>query len=89
MLKLIFFVILVYILYRLMKSVFGTGKKIYRNSNGAVIDEMVQDPVCETYIPRRQAVNVFRKGREYFFCSKECAEKFKSMKNGTEQSDQP
>ena len=88
MLRLIFFFILGYILYRFMKSVFGAGKKIYHNSSGAVIDEMVQDPVCETYIPKRQAVKVSRKGRDYFFCSEECAEKFKSMKNGEEESDQ-
>ena len=83
MLRLIFILILGYILYRLLKYIFGAGKKVYRNSDGAVIDEMVQDPVCKTYIPKRQAVNVVKKGREYFFCSRECAEKFKTMKNDT------
>ena len=86
MLRLIFFVILGYILYRFMKSVFGAGKKVYHRSNGAVIDEMVQDPVCETYIPKRQAVKVSRKGRDYFFCSEDCAEKFNSMNDDTEKN---
>ena len=89
MLRLIFFVILGYILYRLLKSFFGAGRKVYRNSDGTVIDEMVQDPVCKTYIPKRQAVNIVKKGREYFFCSRECAEEFKKIKNDTDQDNEP
>ena len=78
MLRLLLFAILGYILYRVVKGVLGQSKEIDRGSSGGVIDEMVQDPFCETYIPRRQSLKRVIKGQEYFFCSKDCADKFES-----------
>ena len=76
--RFIIYAILAYILYRLLKGVFGTGKELSRGgSNGGVIDEMVQDPLCKTYIPRRESLRRVIGGQEYFFCSSECADKFK------------
>jgi len=45
---------------------------------GNVIDEMVQDPFCKTYIPKREAVKRVIGGKEILFCSKECADRFES-----------
>jgi YHS domain-containing protein len=74
--RLIILALLGYLLYRLIRGVFKSGQKISRTENGGVIDEMVQDPVCKTYIPLRDAQRRIIDGREYFFCSKECAERF-------------
>jgi YHS domain-containing protein len=68
---------LAYLLYRTVKSVFGSNKEIDRSVNGGVIDEMVQDPFCKTYIPRRESLKRVIDGNEYRFCSDECASKFK------------
>ena len=76
--KLLIFAFLAYLLYRLVKGVFGPRQEIDKGMNGGVIDEMVQDPYCETYIPRRDSVMRHIEGKEYFFCSTECASKFKS-----------
>jgi YHS domain-containing protein len=76
--RLIILVLLGYLLYRLVRGVFKSGQRITRNEKGGVIDEMVQDPVCKTYIPLRDAQRRIVDGREYFFCSKECADKFES-----------
>jgi YHS domain-containing protein len=35
-------------------------------------ETLVQDPVCGTYIPRRNALKTVRDGQEYFFCSEGC-----------------
>ena len=79
MVRFILFAILFYLLYRLIKSFWGTAKQIHKNrSTTGVIDEMVQDPFCKTYIPRREAVKKVIKGNEYFFCGKECADRFES-----------
>ena len=67
---------LAYLLYRVLKGTFGTQEKIDRRRSDGVIDEMVQDQHCKTYIPRREAVRRVIKGREYFFCGKACADKF-------------
>ena len=80
--KIIIFAILAYIFYRIVKGFFQTGKEIGVNRDGGMIDEMVQDPFCKTYIPRREALKRVVGGQEYFFCSDECASKFiLEMKN--------
>lgn len=78
MVRLILIVVLIFIIYQLVRGLLGQKKQIRRKDDNKVIDEMVQDPVCKTYIPRRQAVKVLLKGREYNFCSESCAEKFKA-----------
>ena len=76
--RFIIFAILAFILYRLIKGVFGQGREIEKGAKGGVIDEMVQDPFCKTYIPRREAIRRVIGGEEYSFCSEECASKFES-----------
>jgi len=78
MLRLIVLAILLYILYRLVKGSFKKNRDISRGRADGVIDEMVQDPYCKIYIPRRQAVRRVHEGNEMFFCSEECADKFKA-----------
>jgi YHS domain-containing protein len=39
-------------------------------------DELVKDPVCETYIPRRKAIARGSGPDVRFFCSVACADKF-------------
>ena len=67
-----------YLLYRTIKGVFRSNKEIDRSPDGGVIDEMVQDPFCKTYIPRRESIKRVINGNEYRFCSDECASKFEA-----------
>jgi YHS domain-containing protein len=39
-------------------------------------DELVKDPVCETYIPRRKAIARGSGPATRYFCSAACADKF-------------
>ena len=41
-------------------------------------DVLVQDPVCKTFIPRREALKTQRDGQTYFFCSEGCLKSFLS-----------
>ncbi len=77
-LKFIIFAIIGYVLFRLMKGVFGPGQELKRGPNGGVIDEMVQDPFCKTYIPKRESVKRVIGGEPHFFCSSECADKYEA-----------
>jgi len=72
-----------YLLYRTVKGVFRSNKEVDRSVDGGVIDEMVQDPFCKTYIPRRESIKRVIHGNEYRFCSEECAAKFESMNEST------
>ena len=76
MIKFIIYIVLAYLLYRVFKGLFSQSKGLEKGGSGGVIDEMVQDPICKTYIPRRDAQKRVIDGSEYFFCSNECASKF-------------
>ena len=41
-------------------------------------DVLVQDPVCKTFIPRREALRTEKDGTSYFFCSEGCLKRFLS-----------
>jgi YHS domain-containing protein len=41
-------------------------------------DVLVQDPVCKTFIPRRDALKTQKDGKDYFFCSEGCLKRFLS-----------
>jgi YHS domain-containing protein len=61
------------ILYYLIRDIAGGRKKRIRESEP---EELVQDPYCQTYVPKRTAAKKRVKGRDYYFCTKECLRKF-------------
>ena len=81
MVKFLVLIFLVFLIYRAVRRYMTLGKKTEQSPGEGSVDEMVQDPSCMTYIPRRSAQRKVVGGKEFFFCSKECAEKFqKEMK---------
>jgi hypothetical protein len=42
----------------------------------AGLDELVKDPVCETYIPRRKAIARGSGAATRYFCSAACADRY-------------
>jgi len=78
MLRLLILGILAYLLYRVVRGVFSPSAKIKRGTGIGVIDEMVQDPYCKTYIPRRDSVKRVIEGEEHMFCSDQCADQYEA-----------
>jgi len=39
-------------------------------------EELVQDPNCQTYIPKRSALKKRIAGKDYYFCDRECMKKY-------------
>ena len=76
MIKLLILIFLAFLLYRVVRKHMPLGQKPEQSTGDGPVDEMVQDPSCMTYIPRRSAQRKVVGGKEFFFCSKECAEKF-------------
>ena len=70
---------LVFLVLRATLSAFFAG---FRGSSRAaqprqaLRDDLVKDPVCETYIPRRKAVARTTAGTTRYFCSASCADRF-------------
>lgn len=77
MLRWIIILIVLYLVYRIVIRI-GRLKVPPGNKAPAEIqDEMVQDPVCKTYIPRRVALEGNRPdGQKVFFCSTECRDNY-------------
>jgi YHS domain-containing protein len=56
----------------------NTEKKSVEDTPG---NEMVLDPVCQTYIPKSLAVQKIIHGKPVYFCGHECAAKFIEQQN--------
>jgi YHS domain-containing protein len=41
---------------------------------------MVKDEFCNTYLPKEDAIREVNKGKEYYFCSQKCRQKFLEQK---------
>lgn len=59
------------------KNQSGEGKALQQPRIESVID-----PVCHKEIAKTDAYRVVKEGKEYFFCSWECREKFFGQKEG-------
>jgi YHS domain-containing protein len=87
MLKWIIVLIVLYLAYRfVLRSVLfkaPSGKR----APAEIQDEMVQDPVCKTYVPKRVALEGNRSdGQKEYFCSVECRDNYlKKEAAGTEK----
>jgi len=81
MARLIFFVILIlilyYVLHHLIKDMLPRRKSVRGESDP---DELVQDPCCQVYIPKRSALKRSIAGKGCYFCSQDCLEKFLQRK---------
>ncbi len=75
LLRLLFIVLIVYIVIRAIKAyLVGTQSAKRRGSASPEGEEMVLDPQCQTYLPKREAI--LQAGN--YFCSQECAKLYLS-----------
>ena len=98
MIRTIIIIIFVYLCFKVVKDVLlkfilsnykTTSFKSPPRDASRYIDEMVKDPVCEVYIPKRNAVTATFSGEEYFFCSRACMLKFKEKKQAAGDATAP
>lgn len=73
--RLILVILLGYLAYRVVRTVFFKSRLPPAPSRDS-IDEMVQDPECNVYVPMQQAEKRVIRGKTYYFCSTRCAEDF-------------
>jgi YHS domain-containing protein len=81
--RLFYYAVMAYVVY----SVYRFFKNLGRPRQGAkpraqLSGVMVKDEACQIYLPKDQALRETIGGREYFFCSKECREKFLQERKG-------
>jgi YHS domain-containing protein len=55
-------------------------KAAFGKKTDEIDDIMVKDPYCEIYFAKKDGVNLNIKGKDVYFCSKECKDKFLDKK---------
>jgi uncharacterized protein len=80
LLKFALVALLVWFLYRSVRRLMSGGDKVGKRpapkGPDQVIDVMVQDPQCGTYLPKHEAIKAFVKDQERYFCSESCRDAF-------------
>jgi uncharacterized protein len=83
--RLFVFIILIYLLYKILKTVgqlkHDQTENHRRESSSNAGEDLVEDPVCHTYVPVSQAYKKEMAGKNYYFCSEQCRAKFSSENN--------
>lgn len=68
-----------YVAFQVIRKVsqsLGRGGRPEKVSRSREPDLLVQDPVCKTFIPRKEALKLEKDGKDYFFCSEGCLKRF-------------
>ena len=76
--RILLYGLLFYLIYRVVRFFTALGR-----SSGNPIPQgrktagtMVKDEVCNTYLPKQDAIRLVHEGREHYFCSEDCKRKF-------------
>ena len=83
--KTLIYILLFFLLYRVVMAFLYPKKAPVQQKDKSVPqgDEMVLDPVCQSYYPKAEALRV-RNGNEItYFCSEECRKIFLNKKGGS------
>jgi YHS domain-containing protein len=80
MYRLLIIIVLLIVLYLLVRR----ALREFRGGQNQIAgkDDMIQDPVCRTYVPRGSAVAASIGGQTYYFCSPGCAQTFQKQLSG-------
>ena len=78
-------IIVIYLLYKLIRKSFpavGGKPGSARIQTPAVSEELVEDPLCHTYVPIGDAFRTEIDGKTVYFCSQKCLEQYEKSKTG-------
>ncbi|MEN8143103.1 MAG: TRASH domain protein [Thermodesulfobacteriota bacterium] len=78
--RILILIILFYILFRLLIG--GKKRSAKKSPKGGqqTHDVLVEDPICKTCIPKKQAFVLSDNGESVYFCSAECRDKYQANK---------
>lgn len=83
MYRLLLVSVLLVILYFLLRQIFRGIRRSTIDDRGTSVDpdQMVLDPTCQTFIPRRTALTKTIGGQTHYFCSSECMTTFENRRS--------
>lgn len=86
MFRLLIWLLLGYIAFRIIKSLTAPNKKVSSGTVHPAGEETVQDPICKLYLAKEDAIVGTLNGTRHYFCSMDCLEKFREQLDHTHQS---
>jgi len=88
MIRFIILAIVGYVFYRALKSWMSpapdASNTVADKNIGKIDDVMIKDPYCEAYFPKRNAVHLNLDGKDLYFCSADCKNKYIAAQSGNE-----
>jgi hypothetical protein len=80
MIRFVVLALVAYFFYRALKNWMQGGRDANarrKQAAGRDVDNvLIQDPVCQTYFARRDGVHLHHAGRDLYFCSNQCRERY-------------
>ncbi|MDJ0888273.1 MAG: hypothetical protein QNI89_13270 [Desulfobacterales bacterium] len=78
MIRFVILALVAYVFYRALKNwMTGGGAASRKQTTGNEADDtLIQDPVCKTYFTQRDGVHLRHEGRDLYFCSPKCRERY-------------
>jgi len=80
MIRFIILVVVGYVLYRSLKSwifpAVSSSRSVSRKTATEIDDVMIKDPFCEAYFPKRNGIHLNFGGKDLYFCSNQCKDKY-------------
>ena len=85
MFRFVILITLIYLLYKIIVKVNQHKTEINENmqckSKSPSGEDLIEDPVCHTYVPVSQSYKKEISGKDYYFCSKQCSDQYSIEKN--------
>jgi len=85
LIRFIISIFIIYLLYKIVKFISrvktGETENLQSPRKSAGGEDLIEDPVCHTYVPVSQAYKKEINGKAFFFCSKKCGDQYTLEKN--------
>jgi YHS domain-containing protein len=54
----------------------SSSRSVSRKTATEIDDVMIKDPFCEAYFPKRNGIHLNFGGKDLYFCSNQCKDKY-------------
>ena len=89
MIRFIILFVVGYVLYRSLKSwmfpAASSSRSVSSGTAAEIDDVMIKDPFCEAYFPKRNGVHLTFGGKDLYFCSNQCKDKYLAAQSGKKE----
>jgi hypothetical protein len=93
MTRFILLVLFFYLAFRLIRFILGQARMPVGHDAdrpvGEIDNVMIQDPWCRVYFQKKEGVRLRHRGKDLYFCSAECRDKYLESGDSRGDGEQP